>query len=108
MVDTYDKQEITGSWTDINALTGIAVGTALIIQNVGAKNGAMANIGTPNAIVELTTNSSTPNALFTGWHVEENQTWAISAGEPKVWARYTRLGGSDVGTDTVFIKVQEA
>ena len=105
MPDSLDKQEIGSSWTNLNTLTGIAAGSAIVVQNVGAKNGAIANVGTPNAVIEVTTSSSQPAESFSGWNISFNEQWKVSAGEEATWVRFRRLGKSDVGSNTCYVKV---
>jgi len=106
VADTVDALEIGDAWVDLNTLAGITVGTGIILQNLGAASGAIINIGTPDAVIEITTNSSAPDPNFVGWHVQQNEQWTVSSGDPKVWVRFSRLSGAPVGTELARIKVQ--
>ena len=107
MPDTINALPIPGTWTDLNTLSGITVGSAINIQNIGSSSGAIANIGTPNSIIEITTSSSEPADSFIGWHVSLNEQWEVSAGELKVWVKFSKLGGAEVGSETCNVKVMQ-
>ena len=106
MADTINALNIPGTWTDLNTLSGISVGTGIILQNLGSTSGAVQNIGTPNVVIEITTSSTTPDESFIGWHMLINEQFTVDTGDPKVWLKFTKLGGADVGSETALVKVQ--
>lgn len=98
MADTIDALELGGSWTDLNALSAIPVGTEIYIQNVGG----------PNDVIELALSSSQPSSSFRGIRVEQNSPmYKVDSGENSVWGRYIRLDRVDVGSRVTFVQIQE-
>lgn len=77
----YNKISVTGSsWLDVNTLSGVTVGTAFSIQNVGA------------AIVYLYESSTPPVEvdgviLFDALTSGPNSTAYISSGSQKIWVK---------------------
>jgi hypothetical protein len=106
-MDSLDKVQIGSSWVNINAETSISSGAEIAIQNIGANVGASQKIGTPDAVIEVTTNSSEPSSSFTGWHITQGEVWIVSSGSPSVWCKFSSLGDVDVGGHLCNIKVQE-
>jgi len=84
MADTLANVDIpAGTWTDVNTETGISVGIAMIIQNLGSE---------VVKIVRKTTGTPTDADGFNKLRpTEENDSWFdVDAGEPRVWA-WSRL-----------------
>ena len=106
-MDSLDKIQVGSSWLNINSLTGVSTGSEIAIQNIGANVGASQKIGTPDAVIEVTTNSSEPSPEFTGWHITQGEMWVVSSGSPSVWCKFSSLGDVDVGDHICNIKVQE-
>ncbi len=61
------------AWTDLNTVSGIAVGGAMVFQNK------------TNGQVSLWLGASAPSSLQDGFIVVGIEPITISAGEPKVW-----------------------
>lgn len=106
MADDIDIIEIGGTWTDLTTLAPVVAGEAVLIQNLGAADGAIANVGTPNAVIEITTRETAPPSAFTGVHCLYNKMFKVDAGEPKIWLKFSRLGHSNVGVLKCNVKVQ--
>jgi len=96
MADTLDAFEISGAWTDLNALTGIVAGTSLLLQNVGGSND----------VIDLAISSSEPNLTFEGVELFQNKFFGVDAGENTIWAKYKRADRADVGSRLTKIQVQ--
>lgn len=97
MADTVDAFDIGKDWTNLNTLSGVAVGNAVILQNVGG----------PNDIIDTAISVSQPAADFNGIRLEQNQFYSTSAGDNDIWVRYIRLDRQNIGTRTTKIQVQE-
>jgi hypothetical protein len=96
MADTLPAFSVGSSWVDINTLSGIAAGTAIILQNVGSAND----------VIDLAISATEPAAGFEGIELFQNSFFGVDAGENIVWARYKRADRADVGAHTTKIQVQ--
>ena len=91
MADTTDAWPIGKAWTDLNTLTGIAVGTEIILQCVGQRSDE----------VEVATSTTEPLESFVGVKCQYgNPDRHVPAGESRVWVRFFRLGNPNAGTTT--------
>lgn len=96
MADTLNAFTIPGTWTNVNTLTGIDVGTKLILQNVG----------TANDVLDLAISSTQPASEFEGVELFQNRFFNVDAGENDLWAKYKRLDRADVGSRVTKLQVQ--
>ena len=91
MADTQNAWPIGKQWTDLNTLTGIAVGTEIILQCVGQRSDE----------IEVATSPTEPPQNFTGvkcmYGTPERM---VTAGESTVWVRFVRLGNPNAGSET--------
>ena len=96
MPDTLSSFSVGADWVDINTLSGIPAGTALILQNVGGYND----------IIDLAISATEPALNFEGVEMSQGRFFEVSSGENTVWARYKRNDRADVGASTTKIQVQ--
>lgn len=80
MADTLPDITVTNSaYSSVNTLSGVAIGTAIIIQNKS------------NYPVYIQTKATQPAATSTdGWIVMPAGSVQVDASEPEVWARSER------------------
>jgi len=97
MADTLNAFEIGSSWISINALSGVAAGASLLLQNVGASSD----------IIDLAISATEPVANFEGVELFQNSFFRVDAGENEIWGRYKRADRADVGLRVTKIQVQE-
>jgi len=95
MADTSNSIDIGADWVDINAATGIAVGTPVHIQNTGL----------PQDIIALAVSPIKPPADFNGVNLYQKEIKPISSGGNSVWARLIRIDKKPV-TMTATVNVQ--
>lgn len=95
MADTSNSISIGADWVDINAVTGIAVGTPIHIQNTGL----------PQDIIALAVSPIEPPADFNGVNLYQKEIKPISSGGNSVWARLIRIDKKPV-TMTATVNVQ--
>ena len=96
MAATIDAFEVGSAWVNLNTLSSIDAGTAIILQNVG----------TANDVIDLAISATEPAVGFEGIELFQNNFFGVDAGENSVWARYKRADRPDVGTRTTKIQVQ--
>jgi hypothetical protein len=83
MADTIQPIKIlSGVWTSLNNESGVAVGDAMIVQNIGM----------PGDIISLATSSTAPSVDFKGVALDQIKEFLqVTAGESEVWARFYRV-----------------
>lgn len=91
MADTIDEVTLTDGWQSANQISGLAVGTSMVIQNQG-------EIG-----VYLRKANSQPSASAKGTiiPITRDRPIFVPEGESEVWLRPT------VGIGTAIVSIQE-
>jgi len=78
MTDTIDVITLTGTdWQDLNTLSGIAVGTAISVQNQ------------TNQVVFIATSNTKPSITFKGLAIPPvlSELASVSSGQSTVWVK---------------------
>ena len=98
MADTQSAISVGPDWTDLSALSGIAAGTEVLVQN----------IGDPQDLLVLWTGASQPAASERGSFVKQFEQWRIDSGEATVWGRYLVRHGKVTTGKTLLVQYQDA
>jgi len=94
---TTNAIEIPPVWTNLNTLTGIAVGTAMYLQNVGR----------PGDIVSVWQGDTEPAISDRGWSIDQiKEYYAIPPDGLDVWVKYYRADiNEDLFSKTALLQV---
>lgn len=96
---TVNAIEIPPVWTNLNTLTGIAVGSKMYLQNVGR----------PGDIISLWQGETEPSATDRGWSVDQiKDYYVVPPDGPTVWVKYYRMDpNEDLFSKTALLQVSE-
>ncbi len=95
MPDTIQSIEIPSEWVSVNSLTGLAVGTPLLIQNVGGAK----------EIIEYAISATVPSDGLIAPQAKSLDWVEVTTGENEVWARLANKNA--LQNNTGKINVQE-
>lgn len=100
MAETKDQYRISQTWTNLNDLTSTAIGTDLILQNIGY----------PGDNISVAITSDQPSDDFRGILLNQiNPMTLVSGYNRPVWVRYYRFDNVDKYPQrTGFLQVQLA
>lgn len=83
---------IPKEWTDLNSLTGIPVGTEILLQNTGVAND----------VIQAAISDLMPSGDFRGVFIKQlTPMYRVTSGEGRVWVRLYRY-------DSEFNRLREA
>lgn len=80
---TSNAFKLSTQWTDLNSLTGFAIGSRIIIQNHGKASD----------VIEIKAQESEPVPGESGMRINNAEPYVLQAQE-RVWCRYVRFGSS--------------
>ena len=77
---------VTAEWKSIYTLSGVAVGTPLLLQNQGVNN-----------VFAIEASTSPENGVIDGIRIEVGEEWRIANGSDDIFVRVSK------GTSSVFV-----